>query len=153
MNSLDGLSEMENKRKEGRRMKPPAPKHPPPKARGPEQAVKVETPAQYVPDATPPKPAVAPAPAPRAGTSQPAEAEPDKLVTSTIYFDTDTDEWIEQACIIGRRGRPKINSRSAFTRLAVRRLMEEMSPAEAVEFLRAEATLSKTRSTGGRPRR
>ncbi|NNM96395.1 MAG: hypothetical protein HKL89_02155 [Candidatus Dormibacteraeota bacterium] len=69
----------------------------------------------------------------------------------TLYVDQDTDEFMEAARVKGLTSRPKVDvSRSAVVRLALRRLMDEMSPAEVKSFLAAEPV----RSTGpGRKRR
>ncbi|KXP11612.1 hypothetical protein AXK57_21975 [Tsukamurella pulmonis] len=78
----------------------------------------------------------APAPAPAAPLS--AAPKGRAVSPSTIYFDEATDDYLEEVAIAGRRGRPKIDSRSAFARLAVRRMMEQLTPEQAVEILRAQ---------------
>lgn len=72
-------------------------------------------------------------------------------VKVTLYVDRQADEFMENARIEGLTARPKVDiSRSAVVRLALRRLMDEMSPAEVKELL----TRREVRSTGpGRKRR
>lgn len=69
----------------------------------------------------------------------------------TLYVDRDTDEFMEAARVEGLTARPKVDvSRSAVVRLALHRLMDEMSPAEVKALLAGRAV----RSTGpGRKRR
>jgi hypothetical protein len=69
----------------------------------------------------------------------------------TLYVDRATDEFMEAARVEGLTSRPKVDvSRSAVVRLALRRLMDDMSPGEVKTLLIAQAV----RSTGpGRKRR
>lgn len=57
-------------------------------------------------------------------------------VKVTLYVDRDSDEFMEAARVEGLVARPKIDvSRSAVVRLALRRLMSEMSAAEVKALL------------------
>ncbi len=52
-------------------------------------------------------------------------------VKVTLYVDRDTDDFMEHGRVEGLTARPKVDvSRSAVVRLALRRLMQEMTPAE-----------------------
>lgn len=58
----------------------------------------------------------------------------------TLYVDRETDEFMEAARIEGLTSRPKVDiSRSAVVRLALRRLMDEMTPAEVKTLLEGQA--------------
>ncbi len=72
-------------------------------------------------------------------------------VKVTLYVDRDSDEFMEAARIEGLLARPKVDiSRSAVVRLALRRLMSEMSAAEVKAVLEQQ----EVRSSGpGRKRR
>ena len=70
---------------------------------------------------------------------------------STIYFDEPTDDWLEEVCITGRRTKPRIDSRSAIARYAVRKLMNEMTPQQVIEAIRAESAAT-VHTKPGRPR-
>ncbi len=72
-------------------------------------------------------------------------------VKVTLYVDRQADEFMENSRIEGLTARPKVDiSRSAVVRLALRRLMDEMSPTEVKTLL----TRQEVRSTGpGRKRR
>lgn len=78
------------------------------------------------------------APARTPGASLPADlGAPVKV---TLYVDRQADEFMEAARVEGLTSRPKMDlSRSAVVRLALRRLMEEMSPAEVKTLLEHRA--------------
>ncbi len=84
-------------------------------------------------------------------TSTSAEPDLGTPVKVTLYVDPQADEFMENARIAGLTARPKVDiSRSAVVRLALRRLINEMSPAEVKALL----TRQEVRSTGpGRKRR
>lgn len=68
----------------------------------------------------------------------------------TLYVDRETDAFLEATRVEGLTSRPKVDvSRSAVVRLALRRLMDEMSPAEVKALLANRAV----RSGPGRKRR
>ncbi len=157
--NYDGLAALENKReqrKTARRMPPP--RNPaPPKPSQPTETV-----------AAPPADAIEESSADESSADQPARiTRPRKPSTavkqgdpsptgrtvapSTIYFDATANDWLTEASIAGMRGGPRIDSRSAFVRLAMRLLMEQMTPQQAVDLLRAEAA-EKPSNTPGRPR-
>lgn len=104
------------------------------------------------PRPTTPKPKKNPAPAPStdaAGGSTGRTVGP-----STIYFDEETDDFLEEVSIAGRRTKPRIDSRSAIARFAMRRLMNEMSPEEVIAAIRAEIEAAgPSHNKPGRPRR
>jgi len=130
----DGLASLNTQRERARRSMP-APRHP----------VTVE-------DPDPPDPAAPPAAArPKQRRPAPPAPETGATVKVTLYVDRDTDEFMEAARVEGLTARPKVDvSRSAVVRLALRRLMDEMSPAEVKTLLAGQAV----RSTGpGRKRR
>jgi len=141
----NGLASLAAQRERARRSMP-APRHP----------VTVEDPAPASDTtANPPasgKPA-SPSPAPKPAQSRSAPSPPELGVTFkvTLYVDRDTDEFMEAARVEGLTSRPKVDvSRSAVVRLALRRLMDEMSPAEVKTLLAGQVV----RSTGpGRKRR
>lgn len=161
MSGLDALRQQNNRGKGGGRSVPPArhkPRETPVELAPPPTSV-AETAAAPTTPVSPPRkeravsPPIAAAksePAPATGAAAPANTKPEKVAPSTIYFDKESDDWLEQACIIGRQGRPKIDTRSGFVRLAVRLLAETMSPEEAVAHLRAHADSNTNRT--GRPR-
>ncbi len=72
-------------------------------------------------------------------------------VKVTLYVDRESDEFMEAARVEGLVARPKVDiSRSAVVRLALRRLMSEMSAAEVKAVLEQQ----EVRSSGpGRKRR
>lgn len=159
MSGLDALRQQNNRGKGGGRSVPPA-RHKPretPVELAPPPTPVAETPAAPTTPASPPRkeravspPTAATKSEPATGAAAPATTKPEKVAPSTIYFDKESDDWLEQACIIGRQGRPKIDTRSGFVRLAVRLLAETMSPEEAVAHLRAHADSNTNRT--GRPR-
>lgn len=89
-------------------------------------------------------------PAPKAARQDDAEA-PDKLEKATIYLDAPTDSFLEDVIAAGRRQKPRIDSRSAIVRLALRELADRMSPEEVVAAIRATSTKPGL-PTQGRPR-
>ena len=143
---------------------------PPPRHKPREAPVELAAPtveAQSAPSTAPTNSPTAPAAPPKkeraaTPTATKSQSEPDvvatassdkkpaKVAPSTIYFDNESDDWLERACAIGRQGRPKVDSRSGFVRLAVRLLAESMSPEEAVAELRRNAGSSTSHT--GRPR-
>lgn len=72
-------------------------------------------------------------------------------VKVTLYVDRDLDEFMEAARVAGLIARPKVDiSRSAVVRMALRRLMSEMSAAEVKTVLEKQ----NVRNSGpGRKRR
>jgi hypothetical protein len=118
----------------------PVPRHP--------VTVENHAPQSSVPP-TPAEPVAPPAAAP-VRPRQPA-AERGAPFKVTLYVDRDTDEFMETVRVEGLTSRPKVDvSRSAVVRLALRRLMDEMSPVEVKALLADQAV----RSTGpGRKRR
>jgi hypothetical protein len=141
----NGLASLASQRERARRSMP-APRHP--------VTVEDHAPAS---DTTANRPAsdkpVSPSPVPEPAQSRSAPSPPELGVTFkvTLYVDRDTDEFMEAARVEGLTSRPKVDvSRSAVVRLALRRLMDEMSPAEVKTLLAGQAV----RSTGpGRKRR
>ncbi len=88
-------------------------------------------------------PSTSPVPAPTGATAA--------GVRVTLYIDAVTDEFMESARIEGLTARPKVDiSRSAVVRLALRRLMAEMSPAEVKALLERQEV---DNSRPGRKRR
>lgn len=83
--------------------------------------------------------------------SAPSPEETGTTFKVTLYVDRTTDEFMEATRIEGLTSRPKVDvSRSAVVRLALRRLMDDMSPAEVKSLLGRQAV----RSAGpGRKRR
>lgn len=135
----NGLASLSAQRERARRSMP-APRHP----------VIAEHTAADPP--APAEPTASPAAAtPKQRRPVPAPAETGATFKVTLYLDRDTDEFMEAARVEGLTARPKIDvSRSAVVRLALRRLMDEMSPAEVKTLLAGQAV----RSTGpGRKRR
>lgn len=72
-------------------------------------------------------------------------------VKVTLYVNQDSDEFMETVRVEGLTARPKVDvSRSAVVRLALRRLMNEMSAADVKALLERQ----EVRSSGpGRKRR
>ena len=72
-------------------------------------------------------------------------------VKVTLYVDRDLDEFMEATRVAGLIARPKVDiSRSAVVRMALRRLMSEMSAAEVKTVLEKQ----NVRNSGpGRKRR
>lgn len=94
--------------------------------------------ASAMPASEPPK-AAPPAPS----------TEVDELTKSTIYLDAETDQFLEEAIYLGRKQKPRIDSRSAIVRYALRELASRMSTEQVITAIRAAAP-----ETGnqGRPR-
>lgn len=151
---LAGLTQLEQRREAaavtgGRRQRQvPPPKNP--KAALPDPlppapaAAALDTSAESAPElAADPETSTRPAPVP----ATPAAAG----VKVTLYVDGVTDEFMEAARIEGLTARPKVDiSRSAVVRLALRRLMAEMSPAEVKALLERQEV---DNSRPGRKRR
>jgi hypothetical protein len=68
-----------------------------------------------------------------------ASQEPEELTKSTIYLDDASDEFLEEAIYLGRKQKPRIDSRSAIVRFALRALSESMTPGEVIDAIRAAA--------------
>ena len=99
-----------------------------------------------------PKPKKNPAPAPSADATGGSTGR--TVGPSTIYFDEETDNFLEEVSIAGRRTKPRIDSRSAIARFAMRKLMNEMSPEEVIADIRAEMDAAgPSQNKPGRPRR
>lgn len=165
----DGLASLSAQRTRARRSMPP-PRHPVP-ADAERQSAEVgqavaepEQGRESVPAAAPLS-AVPTSTAPDSGTAEGSErttAEPavpaskaagvsGAPVKVTLYVDRSSDEFMEAARIEGLVARPKVDiSRSAVVRLALRRLMSEMSAAEIKTVLEQQ----EVRDSGpGRKRR
>lgn len=84
-------------------------------------------------------------------TTPPSAAEVGAPVKVTLYVDRQADDFMEAARIEGLIARPKVDiSRSAVVRLALRRLMNDMTPSEVKALLESQ----EVRGTGpGRKRR
>jgi hypothetical protein len=142
----DGLASLSAQRDRARRSMP-APRHP--VTRGDvstENVATADRPASLEAAAAPTTPKSKPSP------PKPAPSELGATFKVTLYVDRDTDEFMEATRVEGLTSRPKKVdvSRSAVVRLALRRLMDEMSPAEVKTLLASQAV----RSTGpGRKRR
>lgn len=162
----NGLATLTAKRERARRAMPP-PRHPrgnsAPDGAGPAAAAPriPGGPAGEPPEAatptrdheaaqtpTPTEPA-APETAPRTPTPSPEETGATFKVT--LYVDRATDEFMEAARVAGLTSRPKVDvSRSAVMRLALRRLMDDMTPDQVKQHLESQVV----RTTGpGRRRR
>lgn len=161
MSGLDDMAQARQKRARARSMPPPrhtapsvsaapatepAPEQPDTAANAP-AAVQVSTPTKEKKPAAP-----APAPAPSTASVATAASAAGRTVgPSTIYFDEPTDDWLEEVSIAGRRTKPRIDSRSAIARYAVRKLMNEMTPEQVIEAIRAESAAT-AHTKPGRPR-
>lgn len=168
-NGLDALKKQNERNKGGGRKVPP-PRHRPREtpvelpSRSEEVEAAADSPPPPEPNPAPPATAeralpirpqepakaVSPEPTPTPEAEPQAETKKPRVAPSTIYFDAETDEWLEQACTVGRQGRPKVDTRSGFARLAVRLLAATMTPEEAVAELRRNAGSSTSHT--GRPR-
>lgn len=135
----DGLAILNAQRQRARRSMP-APRHP---ATGEDRISKDKT---VAPENSP-----APKPKQRRPRPAPTPAQPGATFKVTLYVDQDTDDFMEAARVTGMTSRPKVDvSRSAVVRLALRRLMDDMSPEQVKSALAAEPA----KSTGpGRKRR
>lgn len=177
MSGLDQLKQASNKRKGGGRPMPP-PRHKPRQDqveiptsdttnKAEERVAPAEPPARSAPAptaaATPsPAPAAPEEPAPTATAataataapavaSTPPEARPPRKVgPTTMYFDAETDDWLEDVLAIGRRGTPKVSSKSAIARLAIRELAKKMSAEQVVDEIRRGAAAANPQP--GRPK-
>lgn len=133
----DGLASLGAQRERARRTMPPS-RHPlPPAAAGEDRTL--PPPVLDMVPAGPGSPSSAQAVA--AGETPAAlgleQAGPTFKVT--LYVDRATDEFMEAARVAGLTSRPKVDvSRSAVVRLALRRLMEERSPAEVKSMLASQ---------------
>lgn len=153
--TVDGLAALTQQRERSRSARttlPPRHTPRPPAAAGRLQPAQptTEGPEATGADTSTPPAATPPADAP-ASTPKSVDAVVDDLVRSSIYVDAQSDAFLEDVRVSGRRGRPKVDaSRSAVVRLALSRLAAEATPGEVVDMLRARAT-DPTRP--GRPRR
>lgn len=156
MSGLDDMAQARQKRARARSMPPP--RHTAPAV----AAAPGTTPVPAPPDTTASAPAAVQVSSPPAKKKQqPAEptTPPNAATTttgrtvgpSTIYFDEPTDDWLEEVCITGRRTKPRIDSRSAIARYAVRKLMNEMTPEQVIEAIRTESAAT-AHTKPGRPR-
>lgn len=145
----NGLASLSAQRERARRSMPP-PRHP----------VAVPAPAKSDKardeDGTqPPQPPLAApmtAASPRTKAAPPpAAGEVGAPVKVTLYVDRQADDFMEAARVEGLIARPKVDiSRSAVVRLALRRLMNDMTPSEVKALLESQ----EVRGTGpGRKRR
>lgn len=163
MSGLDDMAQARQKRARARSMPPP--RHAAPAVAAP---VTAAVPAPESPDTTttvgapadaqasPPQPTKKKQPAAPAAPATPPSAASTTTTgrtvgPSTIYFDEPTDDWLEEVCITGRRTKPRIDSRSAIARYAVRKLMNEMTPQQVIEAIRAESAAT-VHTKPGRPR-
>ena len=176
MSGLDQLKQASTKRKGGGRTLPP-PRHKPrqdqvelpvddstpqadqaappqsaaPSVAGPDSAA---TPPPTPPATATPSPAPAPAPeaaAPRRAAAKATAAQSARKVgPTTMYFDAETDDWLEDVLAIGRRGTPKVSSKSAIARLAIRELAKRMSAEQVVAEIRRGAVSANAQP--GRPK-
>ena len=146
----DGLANLSAQRNRARRSMPP-PRHPvagdsaresPARAQVVADAEQGGEPASAAASLTsvPPVGGTGAAPAGvEAPASPPASRVPGVLgapVKVTLYVDRDSDEFMEAVRVEGLVARPKVDvSRSAVVRLALRRLMSEMSAAQVKALL------------------
>ena len=134
-----GLDALEAKRKTARSSLIPPSQHAP-RAKPVDVAVEapqaaVEAPKARLAPVAPPEPA-----------SEPA-AVVDGLVRKTIYFGESEDATLEDLTIAGRRAKPRVEaSRSAIVRLALSRLVDQLTPEEIIDELRQRG--SQTVGTG-----
>lgn len=141
----NGLASLSAQRERARRSMPP-PRHPvPPDATRPASAATADSVEADQGFAAGPR--LSPGSSPRAPSPEATGA----TFKVTLYVDRQTDEFMEATRVTGLTSRPKVDvSRSAVVRLALRRLMDEMSPAEVKTLLEHQAV----HSTGpGRKRR
>ncbi len=146
----NGLASLTQARQRARRTMPP-PRHP----AAPRHLTSADTrPSDQPHDpGTEEQPPTSPAPLARAARA-PEQVEPvageDVSATSgtveppvkmTFYVDQAMDRYLEDVRIQGLTSRPKVDvSRSAVVRLALRRLREEMDPAQVKALLAAQPT-------------
>lgn len=162
----NGLATLTAKRERARRAMPP-PRHPRPNS-APDGAVPTDA-APRTPDepvaeppeaATPggdqeaaqtPTPTGPAAPETAPPTPSPSPEETGATFKVTLYVDRATDEFMEAARVAGLTSRPKVDvSRSAVMRLALRRLMDDMTSDQVKQHLESQVV----RTTGpGRRRR
>ncbi|SDT93100.1 hypothetical protein [Gordonia westfalica] len=161
MSGLDDMAQARQKRARARSMPPPrhtAPAVSAAPATAPEPAPEQPDTAANAPAAvqasspTKKKQPATPASAPSTASAATAASTTGRTVgPSTIYFDEPTDDWLEEVSIAGRRTKPRIDSRSAIARYAVRKLMNEMTPEQVIEAIRAESAAT-AHAKPGRPR-
>ncbi|MDV6296919.1 hypothetical protein [Rhodococcus aetherivorans] len=108
----------------------------------------VEQAAAQIVNGRDPSSAMPPSALPKAAPPAPSP-EVDELTKSTIYLDAETDQFLEEAIYLGRKQKPRIDSRSAIVRFALRELASRMSTEQVITAIRAGAP-----ETGnqGRPR-
>lgn len=142
----NGLASLAAKRERAKRSMPP-PRHP---VKTSSAGAAEELPAPANTEGSPvarfdgPSEAVtASAPAAQASSTpteraaeKPAPESAGAPVRVTLYVDRQADEFMEAARILGLSSRPKVDiSRSAVVRLAMRRLMADMTPEQVKELL------------------
>lgn len=131
----DGLTQLTEKREQRKRSIPPSRNAP---REAPVSIGAVDEPTAEQPEQAAARPvrtvaAAAPRPAPTQGLAE-------DLAKYSIYFDAQSDEFMEAARTAGRRARPKVDaSRSAVARLAIARLAEAMTPEQVVAELQRRA--------------
>ncbi len=146
----NGLASLSAQRERARRSMPP-PRHPiavPSAAKSDRGRDEDRT----QPAAQPPTAAPVTAASSRINAAQPSSAaDVGAPVKVTLYVDRQADDFMEAARVEGLIARPKVDiSRSAVVRLALRRLMNDMTPSEVKALLEGQ----EVRSTGpGRKRR
>jgi hypothetical protein len=136
----DGLALLTQQREQRKRSIPP-PRHP---ARPAVRSLPSHAPED------PPEPALD-APTPDAVADSPSNSEPapapepthedlTELYRSTIYFGQAEDRFLEDVRTVARRAKPKVDAtRSAVVRMAVRRMLADLTPGEVMDALRAQA--------------
>ena len=173
MNTTDGLDSLDALASRAKRKNPPpprnrrtmAPQHPAPAptstaavvgAREATGAPEVPEGQQQLPGMSEERPAPDPAPA-HASTSAPQVSELTKVTTAgelrkvAVYLDEDTDTALEAIRYAGTTRRPRLDvSKSAVVRLALERLLTELSHEEVVATIAARPTDSQAT---GRKRR
>ncbi|MFC9556064.1 hypothetical protein ACFTWF_35170 [Rhodococcus sp. NPDC056960] len=90
-------------------------------------------------DQQPPAQRQTPAELPKQAPASVPPQEPEELTKSTIYLDDASDQFLEEAIYLGRKQKPRIDSRSAIVRFALRALSESMTPGEVIDAIRAAA--------------
>jgi hypothetical protein len=106
----------------------------------PSQMSVAEPPEAELPEAELPEAELPEAELPAVETTGVPSGSPIKM---TLYVDPEADEFMEAARVQGLTARPKVDiSRSAVVRLAMRRLMEEMTPGEVKVLLEGQQVTS-----------
>lgn len=147
----NGLTSLNAQRERARRAMPP-PRHPVAAAE-PVAESSSASPAVRPPDPVSPSAAAEGAPQqPRPSPGARSATRPtEPTFKVTLYVDRQTDEFMEATRVEGLTSRPKVDvSRSAVVRLALRRLMDDMSPADVKMLLERQTV---RQSGPGRKRR